>query len=163
VVVSYRFTQPCPSPSSPDTGNGKEIYSENSSNRSTEILSLSYQSAYLLEGGYPTVSKENLIESAKLGRVTGHSREARTRQAEAQRRHAAANRAWQASRPPIWLDKDCYLRKTQPLLEGITVPVLASALGISEPYAAEIRAGRYLPHPRHWQNLAWLVGVAPDE
>jgi hypothetical protein len=34
---------------------------------------------------------------------------------------------------------------------------------ISEPYAAEIRAGRYLPHPRHWQTLARLVGVMPDQ
>src|SRR5437879_3232479 len=37
-----------------------------------------------------TVSREGLIEAAKLGRVAGHSREARARQAEAQRRHAAA-------------------------------------------------------------------------
>ena len=108
------------------------------------------------------MSKENLIEAAKLGRVAGHSREARARQAKAQHRHAAAKRAWQASSQPVWLDKDFYLRKIQPLLSGITVPVLASALSISEPYAAEIRAGRYLPHPRHWPTLARLVGVAPD-
>jgi hypothetical protein len=94
--------------------------------------------------------------------VAGHSREARTRQAEAQRRHAAAKRAWQASSPPAGLEKENYIRKIQPLLSGVTVPVLASALGISEPYAAEIRAGRYLPHPRHWQTLARLVGVSSD-
>ena len=106
------------------------------------------------------VSREGLIEAAKLGRVAGHSREARARQAEAQRRHAAAKRAWQASSHPVWLDKDFYLRKIQPLLSGVTVPVLASALSISEPYAAEIRAGRYLPHPRHWLTLARLVGAS---
>jgi helix-turn-helix protein len=83
------------------------------------------------------------------------------RPAEAQRQHAAAKLAWQASSQPAWLDKDFYLRKIQPLLSGVTVPVLASALGISEPYAAEIRAGRYLPHPRHWLALARLVGVSP--
>ncbi len=110
-----------------------------------------------------TVSREGLIEAAKLGRVPGHSPDARARQAEKQRRHAAAKRAWQASSQPAWLDKDFYLRKIQPLLSGVTVPVLALALGISEPYAAEIRAGRYLPHPRHWLTLARLVGVEPDE
>ena len=47
-------------------------------------------------------------------------------------------------------------------LTGITVPFIASALGVSGPYAAEIRAGRCLPHPRHWQTLARLVGVSPD-
>lgn len=110
-----------------------------------------------------SVSRENLIAAAKLGRVAGHTPEARARQAEAQRRHAAAKRAWQASSPPAGLEKENYIRKVQPLLSGVTVPVLASALGISEPYAAEIRAGRYLPHPRHWQALARLVGVSPDE
>ena len=110
-----------------------------------------------------TVSRQGLIEAAKLGRVAGHSREARARQAEAQRRHAAAKRAWQASSQPAWLDKDFYLRKIQPLLSGITVPAISSALGVSEPYAAEIRAGRYLPHPRHWLTLARLAGVSLGE
>jgi hypothetical protein len=102
------------------------------------------------------------MEAAKLGRVAGHSREARTRQAEAQRRHAAAKRAWQPSSQPVGLDKETYVRRIQPLLSGVKVPVLASTLGISEPYAAEIRAGRYLPHPRHWLALAKLIGVSPD-
>jgi len=110
-----------------------------------------------------TVSREGLIEAAKLGRVLGHSPQARARQAEKQRQHAAAKRAWEASSQPAWLDKDFYLRKIQPLLSGVTVPVLASALGISEPYAAEIRAGRYRPHRRHWLTLARLVGVESDE
>lgn len=105
-----------------------------------------------------SISRENLIEAAKLGRVAGHSREARARQAEAQRRHAAAKRAWQASSLPAWLDKETFVRKIQPLLSGVKVPVLSVALGISEPYAAEVRAGRYIPHPRHWQTLARLVG-----
>ncbi len=110
-----------------------------------------------------SVSKENLIEAAKLGRVAGHSREARARQAEKQRRHAAALRAWQSAKQPAWLDQETYLQKIQPRLAGVTIPVISSALGISEPYAANIRAGRRLPHPRHWRTLARLVGVSPDE
>lgn len=43
------------------------------------------------------------------------------------------------------------------LLSGITVRVLSAALNISEPYAAEIRAVRYLLHLRHGQALARLV------
>ncbi len=109
-----------------------------------------------------TVSKEGLMKAAQLGRVAGHSREARARQAEKQRRHAAAKRAWRPSDQPAWLDEQTYLQKIQPRLIGITVPFIASALSISEPYAAEIRAGRCLPHPRHWQTLARLVGVSPD-
>jgi hypothetical protein len=94
--------------------------------------------------------------------VAGHSREARARQAEKQRRHAAELKAWNPSDNPDWLTEEFYREEIQPRLSGITVPALSSALGISEPYAAEIRAGRYLPHPRHWQTLAQLVGVSPD-
>ena len=104
-------------------------------------------------------SRKNLIEAAKLGRVIGHSPEARNRQAEAQRRQAAALKAWNPSDMPDWLTEETYRVKIQPRLTKITVPAISSALDISGPYAAEIRAGRYLPHPRHWLMLARLVGV----
>ena len=79
-----------------------------------------------------------------------------------QRRHAAAKRAWQTSSLPPWLDEEAYLQKIQPRLAGVTISVISSALGVSNPYAADIRAGRHRPHPRHWQTLAQLVGVSPD-
>ncbi len=110
-----------------------------------------------------TVSKEGLMKAAQLGRVAGHSREARARQAEKQRRHAAAKRAWRPSDQPAWLDEQAYFQKIQPRLAGVTIPFIASALGLSQPYAAEIRAGRRRPHPRHWQTLARIVGFSPEE
>jgi len=109
------------------------------------------------------VSKGNLIELAKLGRLVGHCPEARARQAEKQRQHAAELKAWNTSDKPNWLTEEFYREKIQPRLSGITVPALSSALGLSEPYAAEIRAGRQLPHPRHWQTLALLVNVLQEE
>ena len=108
------------------------------------------------------VSREGLIEAAKLGRVAGHSPEARARQAEKQRRHAAEVKAWNPSDQPAWLTEEFYREKIQPRLSGVTVPALSSALGLSEPYAAEIRAGRQQPHPRHWQVLAKVVGVSSE-
>jgi len=107
-----------------------------------------------------TVSRENLIEIAKVGRVAGHSPEARLRQAEKQRRHAAEVKAWNPSNQPEWLTEEFYHEKIRPRLSGITVPAIASALGLSVPYAAEIRAGRKLPHPRHWLTLARISGVS---
>ena len=109
-----------------------------------------------------TVSKEALVKAARLGRVAAQSREAKARHAETQRRHAAAKRAWQAASLPPWLDEETYLRRIQPRLARITITVISSALGVSNPYAADIRAGQHRPHPRHWQTLAQLVGVSPD-
>jgi hypothetical protein len=39
---------------------------------------------------------------------------------------------------------------------------LSSKLGISIPYAVDIRSARRIPHPRHWQTLARLVGISSD-
>jgi hypothetical protein len=55
-----------------------------------------------------------------------------------------------------------YVNKAQPRLGSVTISAISSTLGISESYAADIRAGRHHPHPRHWQALATLVGVVLD-
>jgi hypothetical protein len=106
-------------------------------------------------------SREGLIEAAKLGRLAGHSPKARAKQAEKQHRRAAAAKAWNCSDQPGWLTEHAYRTEIQPRLSGIKVRAISTALGISEPYAAEIRGGRYLPHARQCLTLARLVGVGP--
>jgi ribosomal protein L32 len=109
------------------------------------------------------VSREGLIEAARLGRVATHSREAEALRAKTQRRHAAALRAWNPSDLPDWLNEETYSEKIQPRLAEVTVPAISTALGISEPYATAIRAGKRRPHPRHWVRLARLVGVSVND
>jgi selenocysteine lyase/cysteine desulfurase len=106
------------------------------------------------------VSKERFVGVARKGRVASHSYDAEARRAETQRRHSAEQKTWQPSQQPAWLDEETYTQKIQPRLAGITVSAISSALGISEPYATDIRAGKRCPHPRHWQILARLVGVS---
>jgi CRISPR-associated protein Cas1 len=45
-------------------------------------------------------------------------------------------------------------------LATVSVSRIASASGLSRTYAADVRRGRYVPHPRHWPVLADLAGVA---
>jgi hypothetical protein len=82
--------------------------------------------------------------------------------AETQRRHAVAKAAWKPSDLPAWLNEDFYSREIQPRLKGVTLSALASALGISIPYAVDVRKGRRVPHPRHWKTLAELVNLTPN-
>jgi hypothetical protein len=103
------------------------------------------------------VSRQNLIEVAKLGRLATHSPKAEALRAETQRRHASALKAWKPSDNPDWLTEKTYREKIRPGLMRITVPTISTALGISEPYATDIRAGRRVPHPRHWLVLAKLA------
>ena len=112
-----------------------------------------------------TNSKEELVKAAKMGRVAAKTPEARARRAKSQHRHQVAQRGWLASSLPAWLDNEAYLRKIQPLLRKLTCSAIADALGVSMPYAADIRAGRHIPHPRHWLTLTQLVGGAlgPNE
>jgi len=44
-----------------------------------------------------------------------------------------------------------------PALASVAKSQIRSALGVSEPYSSDIRAGKRIPHPRHWETLAQLV------
>jgi hypothetical protein len=105
------------------------------------------------------ISRGALIEASRNGRIASHSREAEALRGETQRRHHAAKRAWRPSDLPDWLNEKTYCEKIQPRLATFTVPAISSALGISEPYATDIRKGKREPHPRHWETLAQLVGI----
>ena len=43
--------------------------------------------------------------------------------------------------------------------QWLSISALSSTLGVSEPYAADIRAGRR-PHPRYWEALPELVSIS---
>ena len=108
------------------------------------------------------VSRDNLLEAAKLGRVATVSAKAQARRSATQRRQAAALKVWKPSDKPEWLDETYLIDKIRPRLAAITVPTIMSALAVSEPYATNIRAGRCVPHPRHWLILAQLAGLSPE-
>ncbi len=103
------------------------------------------------------VTTPELIRAAEKGRLLSHSLEADAKRAENRRRNAAAQKAWLPSDQPAWLDDQTFRRKIQPQLAGVAIPVIRQALGVSKGYATNIRSGKRLPHPRHWQTLAQLV------
>lgn len=108
------------------------------------------------------VSREKLIELAKMGRIAAQRPESQIKHAETQRRHQAAKREWLSSPKLHWPTETTYVEKIQPALATVPISRLSSALGVSESYAADIRAGRHRPHPRHWRALAELGGVSAE-
>jgi hypothetical protein len=109
----------------------------------------------------PRVTRENTFVALKTVQLNGRDPVAQARRAGTQRRQAAALKAWNATQKPKWLEENFYREKIQPRLTLIAIPVLMSALGVSRPYATDIRAGRR-PHPRHWLALAELVDLSAD-
>jgi CRISPR-associated endonuclease Cas1 len=105
------------------------------------------------------VSTEELVKGAQRGRLASHGSEAQASRAEKGHRNTLARWAWKPSNQPAWLNEQTYREKIHPGLAGVTVRVIASALGISLPYASNIRSGKLQPHPRHWQALARLSGI----
>ena len=108
------------------------------------------------------MSRHKLIELAKIGRMAAQTPESRKKHSETLRRQHVEKLAWSAAPKLDWLTADYYDAKIRPRLAAVTISMISSALGVSEPYAADIRAGRHRPHPRHWLGLAELAGIRVD-
>jgi len=102
------------------------------------------------------VARDELIKSAKRGRIAAQSLEAQAHRTETQRRNANAQLAWEQSGQPKISD-EVYRNEIQPRLAGVTIPTIMSALNVCASYAANIRRGRRRPHARHWEILARLT------
>jgi CRISPR-associated protein Cas1 len=95
----------------------------------------------------------------KLARLDRFDPVAQSRRAESQRRQAAAQRSWNPSEKPDWLDEKFYCEQIQPRLLALDIREIQFTLAVSAPYALTIRAGLRVPHRRHWFALAQLVKV----
>ena len=103
-----------------------------------------------------TATRENF----DTGRQNAHQLESLAKRSATQRRHKQAIQNWKPSDLPAWLTCDVYVKRVQPALARVAKARICSALGVSEPYSSDIRAGKRIPHPRHWQILAQLVSVS---
>ena len=102
---------------------------------------------------------KNMRDVARVGRFTSNSPEAQVKRRSTQRRNHEARRSWDPSTLPAWLTEQFYSEKIQPLLAEASNASVAREIGVSRVYAASIRQGKR-PHPRHWQGLAYLVGIS---
>ena len=105
-------------------------------------------------------STERLIEAGQIGRVLAQSPQARHRRSASLSRHAEERRKWRPTDLPSWLTETVFIEKIQPILAGTSNAAIISVLGVSWSYAVEIRHAKRIPHPRHWQRLAELVGIS---
>jgi CRISPR-associated endonuclease Cas1 len=107
------------------------------------------------------IARDELIKSAKRGRIAAQGPDAQARRVKTQRRNASAQQKWEKSGQSK-IGDEVYRNEIQPRLSGVTIPAIMSALNVCESYAADIRRGRRRPHPRHWQTLGKIVGVLRD-
>jgi hypothetical protein len=101
-----------------------------------------------------------LISGARLGRVAAQTAQAQERRKETKRHHDLARSNWSPAAQPTWLNEEMYTQEILPALRSATLSQITSKIGVSIPYASDIRRGRRVPHPRHWQALADIVAVS---
>jgi len=105
------------------------------------------------------LASKTMTELAKLGRMAAQRADAQRKRSETQLRHKAAQKQWRLTPKSNQINEEFYRERIQPRLASVALSEIASELEISIPYAADIRAGRRIPHPRHWQKLAESTGI----
>jgi len=116
--------------------------------------------AYCCPGCAPLVSRTHLLQAARLGRIATHTPIAEARRSATYVKQVEALSKWDPSQLPKWLDEDFYRARVMPKLTNTTIKKIRTAIDVSHPYAAMIRNGHRIPHPRHWMALADLVCVS---
>jgi hypothetical protein len=101
---------------------------------------------------------KNILDAARIGRLTANGPEAQKKRAIKARANALAQHSWKDSDQPAWLTPDLFTKRIQPLLATVSMSAIRSCIGVSKWYASKIRQG-YRPHRRHWLALAELVRV----
>jgi CRISPR-associated endonuclease Cas1 len=105
--------------------------------------------------------KHETVKEFAAGRRLAQCPDAITKRAETMLQHRKEINNWKPSDLPAWLTREFYVTQILPALASIAKSRIRFALGVSEPYSSYIQTGQRIPHPRHWQRLAELVGVLP--
>ena len=100
--------------------------------------------------------------SADLEVRTG-MRPTHTPEAKAARRignidQRAVQGAWEAEHAGEVHDPAWFAAEVLPGLQGVSLIAIAKATGMSTSSASKVRAGRRVPHPRHWEALGAITG-----
>jgi hypothetical protein len=48
-------------------------------------------------------------------------------------------------------DPSVFIEEILPLIQPLSTLLLSRATGLSRSYCLDVRAGKYVPHPRHWE------------
>jgi len=86
-----------------------------------------------------------------------HTPQARNRRQVANSAQRRVQAEWDATHPDAHRDAEWFRREVLPNLLRLSITQIAQATDMSTPSASKIRAGRSIPHPRHWAALSQLV------
>jgi len=100
------------------------------------------------------------VKEFEMGRKLAQQPGAIAKRSETMLQHRKEISRWKSSDLPACITREFYVRQILRALASVTKSRIREALGVSEPYAAHIREGKRIPHPRHWKGLAHLVDLS---
>lgn len=103
-------------------------------------------------------SVDRAIAARQKGRALGKDYTPEGRRSLSQRQHEnkQAEAAWRRAHPE-GANPAVYRREILPRLKNLTTADIGRCLGLARPQCAAVRAGRRIPHARHWERLRDLV------
>jgi CRISPR-associated endonuclease Cas1 len=84
------------------------------------------------------------------GRDSPWTEEALAKQRSAMTRRNREAREWKAAGGEQQ-DPSVFIKEILPLIQPLSTSLLTRATGLSRNYCLDVRAGKYVPHPRHWE------------
>jgi hypothetical protein len=108
----------------------------------------------------PELSAAHGVEfRQQTGDRSTHSADASARRKESNTDQRAEQEQWARVHRGPTHDPEWFTARILPRLTAVTLTRSAHATGMSTSAASKVRAGRRVPHPRHWQALVELVGI----
>ena len=111
----------------------------------------------------PAASRDAAARFVNLaGERPAHTADARKARARANSKHRQEQRDFETTQQHDYHDTEWYRRDVLPGLAGVTLTAIAKATAVSTSSASKWRAGRRVPHARHFAALAALVRQGPN-
>ncbi|MFL5761362.1 MAG: hypothetical protein ACJ789_16700 [Thermomicrobiales bacterium] len=109
------------------------------------------------------MAKALVVKSAMRseGNDPAHTHEAESKRSASQRSQMHLNQAWEATNPTPMTEAD-YRALVLPQLRKVRLSEIRRAVGISKGYAAQLKKGDLVPHPRLREALNTLVTGGSD-
>jgi len=86
--------------------------------------------------------------------------EAKQRRARSLAARTEAARRWEEANPGPH-EREAFVRELLPRLQGVTLPAMMQATGLTSEYCFKIKRAERVPHPMYWEALRKLSSSSP--
>ena len=97
-----------------------------------------------------------LAELREAGNDPAHGAEAKRKRGETLRENMRLNRDWEANNTSTMTEAD-YRERVLPALKEVSSRAIMVAMGVTQAYALDVRNGKRVPHPRHWNSIIEII------